>query len=85
MEHSSEPRENISQFEKLLAALAAAEVDFAVVGGIAVIHISPAPALFRVWLSTNPLSVRAGPDFSKKRILARKGQIGRDRAPGNRV
>jgi hypothetical protein len=37
MEHSSEPRENISQFEKLLAALAAEGVDFAVVGGIAVI------------------------------------------------
>ncbi len=37
MEHSSEPRENISQFEKLLATLAAAEIDFAVAGGIAVI------------------------------------------------
>jgi hypothetical protein len=33
----SEPRENISQFEKLLAALARANVDFAVVGGLAVI------------------------------------------------
>ncbi len=37
MELSPEPRENISQYEKLLAALAASEVDFAVVGGLAVI------------------------------------------------
>jgi hypothetical protein len=37
MEHSSEPRETISQFEKLLAALARGGVDFAVVGGLAVI------------------------------------------------
>jgi hypothetical protein len=37
MEQSPEPRENISQFEKLLAALAASGVDFAVAGGIAVI------------------------------------------------
>jgi len=37
MEHSPESRETISQFEKLLAALATNGVDFAVVGGIAVI------------------------------------------------
>lgn len=37
MEHSPEPRENISRFEKLLAALVADGVDFAVVGGLAVI------------------------------------------------
>jgi hypothetical protein len=37
MEHSPEPRGNISQFEKLLATLAASGVDFAVAGGLAVI------------------------------------------------
>lgn len=37
MHHSPEPREITSQFEKLLAALAAEGVDFAVVGGLAVI------------------------------------------------
>jgi hypothetical protein len=37
MEHSPEPKENISRFEKLLAALAQGGVDFAVAGGIAVI------------------------------------------------
>ncbi len=37
MDHSPEPREIISRFERLLAALAADRVDFAVVGGLAVI------------------------------------------------
>jgi len=37
MEHSPEPREITSRFEKLLVALAADRVDFAVVGGLAVI------------------------------------------------
>jgi len=37
MEHSPEPREITSRFEKLLVALAAEPVDFAVVGGLAVI------------------------------------------------
>jgi hypothetical protein len=37
MEHSPEPKETASQFEKLLVALAASRVDFAVVGGLAVI------------------------------------------------
>ena len=37
MEHPPEPRENISQFEKLLATLAAGCVDFAVAGDNAVI------------------------------------------------
>ena|ERR1035441_315440 len=37
MEHSPKPRENISRFEKLLATLVADGVDFAVVGGLAVI------------------------------------------------
>lgn len=37
MESPSSPRETVSQFEKLLAGLARAEVDFAVVGGVAVI------------------------------------------------
>lgn len=37
MEHSPEPREITSRFEKLLVALAASKVDFAVVGGLAVI------------------------------------------------
>jgi hypothetical protein len=36
-EHSPGPRETISRFEKLLADLARGEVDFAVVGGLAVI------------------------------------------------
>ena len=34
---SPEPKETISKFERLLADLARAEVDFAVVGGLAVI------------------------------------------------
>ena len=37
MEHSPNPRETTSQFEKLLAGLVADHVDFAVVGGLAVI------------------------------------------------
>src|SRR5450756_2039083 len=37
MEHSPKPRETTSRFEKLLAGLAADHVDFAVVGGLAVI------------------------------------------------
>lgn len=37
MEHSPEPRETTSQFAKLLAALVTSRVDFAVVGGLAVI------------------------------------------------
>lgn len=37
MDHSPEPREIVSQFEKLLVALATSRVDFAVVGGLAVI------------------------------------------------
>jgi hypothetical protein len=37
MEPSPEPRETTSRFEKLLAALVASRVDFAVVGGVAVI------------------------------------------------
>ena len=36
-EYSPEPKETISRFEKLLVALAQAEVDFAVAGGLAVI------------------------------------------------
>jgi hypothetical protein len=37
MEHSHEPKETTSRFEKLLVALVASRVDFAVVGGLAVI------------------------------------------------
>jgi hypothetical protein len=37
MDHSPKPREITSRFEKLLAGLAADRVDFAVVGGLAVI------------------------------------------------
>ena len=37
MENPSSPRENISQFEKLLAGMARAGIDFAVAGGVAVI------------------------------------------------
>ena len=37
MEHSPESRETTSRFEKLLADLVTAQVDFAVVGGLAVI------------------------------------------------
>jgi hypothetical protein len=37
MEHSPEPKETASRFEKLLVALAASRVDFAVVDGLAVI------------------------------------------------
>ncbi len=36
-EHSSDSKETVSRFEKLLVALARAGVDFAVVGGLAVI------------------------------------------------
>ncbi len=36
-EHSPEPKETISRFEKLLADLSRSRVDFAVVGGLAVI------------------------------------------------
>ena len=37
MDHSPEPEKITSRFEKLLAALAADKIDFAVVGGLAVI------------------------------------------------
>ena len=36
-DHSSEPKETVSRFEKLLVALARAGIDYAVVGGLAVI------------------------------------------------
>ena len=36
-DHSSEPKETVSRFEKLLVALARAGVDYAVAGGLAVI------------------------------------------------
>ena len=36
-EPSSEPRETVSRFEKLLVALAQAGIDYALVGGLAVI------------------------------------------------
>lgn len=35
MEHSPEPRETFTRFEKLLVALVNGGVDFAVVGGVA--------------------------------------------------
>ena len=35
--HSSEPKETVSRFEKLLVALARADIDYAVAGGLAVI------------------------------------------------
>ena len=37
MENQPSPKETVSQFEKLLAGIAAAGIDFAVVGGLAVI------------------------------------------------
>ena len=37
MENPSSPRETVSQFEKLLAGMARAGVDFAVAGGVAII------------------------------------------------
>ena len=37
MDHSPKPREITSQFEKLLVALASDQVDFALVGGLAVV------------------------------------------------
>ena len=37
MDHSPKPRETTSRFEKLLVALATDGIDFAVVGGLAVI------------------------------------------------
>jgi hypothetical protein len=37
MANESSPKENISQFEKLLAGMSRAGIDFAVVGGVAVI------------------------------------------------
>ena len=37
MEHSPEPRETTSRFQKLLAALVTHRVDYAVGGGLAVI------------------------------------------------
>ena len=36
-DHSSEPKETVSRFEKLLVALARAGIDCAVAGGLAVI------------------------------------------------
>ncbi|HCL91233.1 MAG TPA: hypothetical protein P5037_06630 [Candidatus Paceibacterota bacterium] len=37
LDHSSEPKETVSRFERLLVALARAGVDYAVAGGLAVI------------------------------------------------
>ena len=46
MKHSPEPRETTSRFEKLLADLVSSRVDFAVVGGLAVIFNGhPRPTL----------------------------------------
>jgi hypothetical protein len=52
MDHSPEPKEITSRFEKLLGALAGSHVDFAVVVGLAVIfNGSPRLALMRIFLS----------------------------------
>ncbi len=48
MEPSPEPRETTSRFEKLLAALVTNRVDFAVVGGLAVIFNAPETASVRI-------------------------------------
>ena len=83
MEPSSEPRETISRFEKLLAALVTNRVDFAVVGGLAVIfgaldagsvripYLSPADLIFLKqdsWREKDKLDVLA-----LREILARGG------------
>ena len=83
MEPSPEPRETISRFEKLLAALVTNRLDFAVVGGLAVIfkaratgsvripYLSPAGLIFLKqdsWLEKDKLDVLALRD-----ILAREG------------
>ena len=62
MEPSPEPRETISRFEKLLAALVTNRVDFAVVGGLAVILKQDS------WREKDKLDVLAMRD-----ILAREG------------
>jgi hypothetical protein len=48
MEPSPEPRETISRFEKLLAALVTNRVDFAVVEGLAVIFKAPETGSVRI-------------------------------------
>jgi hypothetical protein len=83
MEPSPEPRETISRFEKSLAALATNRVDFAVVGGLAVIfraletsrvripYLSPADLILLKqdsWRQKDKLDVLA-----MREILAREG------------
>ena len=83
MEPSPEPRETTSRFEKLLAALVTNRVDFAVVGGLAVIfkaretgivripYLSPADLIFLKqdsWREKDKLDVLA-----LREILAREG------------
>ena len=63
MEHSPEPRETTSRFEKLLAALVTNRVDYAVVGGLAVILSRQGS-----WREKNKLDVLA-----LREILAREG------------
>jgi hypothetical protein len=70
MNHSPEPREITTRFEKLLAGLAADGVDFAVVGGLAVI-LNGYP---RFTLDAN-IIIHAAPENLRK-LLARLEQWG---------
>jgi hypothetical protein len=65
MDHPSESRKIISQYEKLLVALAADGIDFAVVGGLAVI-LNGCPSL----TLDADIIVQATPDNLRK-LLAR--------------
>ncbi len=66
MNPSPEPNRTISQFEKLLADLARSGVDFAVVGGLAVI-LNGSPLKQGSWREKDQLDVSA-----MKEILARE-------------
>ncbi len=74
MDHSPKPREITSRFEKLLVALAADGVDFAVVGGVAVIF----NGYPRLTLDVDIL-VHDGPENLRKLLacLAGWGKVGR--------
>jgi hypothetical protein len=87
MEPSPEPRETTSRFEKLLAAPVTNRVDFAVVGGLAVIFKAPKTGSVRIpYLSPADLIFLEQDSWREKDkldVLALSEILARESPPGD--
>jgi hypothetical protein len=87
MEPSPEPRETISRFEKLLAALVTNRVDFAVAGGLAVMFKAPETGGGRIpYLSPADLILLKQDSWREKGeldVLALSEILGPESPPGD--